>query len=74
MGKPLRIAISLNTLHNNADRAVTRAAAIRINDVCGEFDHAHAYIACRTLAHMPLLAEHNAYRVILQSKCRVKSA
>ncbi|EFO22007.2 hypothetical protein LOAG_06478 [Loa loa] len=66
MGKPLRIAISLNTLHNNADRTTTRAAAIRINDECGEFDHAHAYIARRTLTRIPLLADNSAYRVVLQ--------
>ncbi|EJD75618.1 hypothetical protein, variant [Loa loa] len=68
MGKPLRIAISLNTLHNNADRTTTRAAAIRINDECGEFDHAHAYIARRTLTRIPLLADNSAYRVVLQQE------
>ncbi|CAG9536483.1 unnamed protein product [Cercopithifilaria johnstoni] len=66
MGKPLRIAISLNALRNNADRAITRAAAIRVNDEYDEFDHPQAYIARRTLAHVPLLAENNAYRIILQ--------
>ncbi|OZC09465.1 hypothetical protein X798_03422 [Onchocerca flexuosa] len=68
MGKPLRIAISLNTLHNNSDRATTRAAAIRFNDEYDEFDHAHAYIARRTLTRVPLLAENNAYRVIFQQE------
>ncbi|KAK6101463.1 PEHE domain family protein [Brugia pahangi] len=68
MGKPLRIAISLNTLHNNPDRATTRAAAVRINDEYDEFYHAHAYIARRTLARVPLLVGNNAYRVVLQQE------
>uniref|UniRef100_A0A0R3RG90 PEHE domain-containing protein n=1 Tax=Elaeophora elaphi TaxID=1147741 RepID=A0A0R3RG90_9BILA len=74
MGKPLRIAISLNTLRNNADRAITRAAAIRINDEYDEFDHAQAYIARRTLARVPLLVEDNAYRVILQQVSRTSTS
>ncbi|KAM3723325.1 CWF19-like protein [Dirofilaria immitis] len=43
-------------------------AAIRINDEYDEFDHTHAYIARRTLARVPLLAENNTYRVIFQQE------